>query len=351
MKRYFSLDILRIVSILMVILLHVLAYPLVTLSINSFDWWLSNIIIAFTRGCVPLFFMLSGAFIVDKYLKEGWLVFITKRVFRLLTALIFWSIVGYIYLVIIRHKQIDFLPVFLSGFWRGRGIFYHSYFLYILIEVYLLVPLSTRLVGSQSKVGLLIALLILATSAIDLIIISLGGRGMGLVGLPGKGTLFIPFWGYFLLGYYLMKRKVIVRGWFLLLIFSSCSVLVAFFSYIQVLNSSFFRDVFFSSSYFSPLVVMAAVSLFIYFKNANFRMSSLCIKYLKEAIPVAMGIYLVHPIILDLISSSRPGIYLFGYQLPAIIAFTITFLVVFLASFGLSSLIRNKLGSLSRFIV
>ena len=67
MQRDVRLDLLRVIAILGVIWLHV-SGEVVTASPNPGDeeWWVGNVADAFSRWCVPLFVMASGALLLPQ---------------------------------------------------------------------------------------------------------------------------------------------------------------------------------------------------------------------------------------------------------------------------------------------
>lgn len=60
-NRLFHFDILRITAILFVILLHIAAHDQ-SVNIGTFNWNIANIFNSCSRFCVPVLFMISGAF-------------------------------------------------------------------------------------------------------------------------------------------------------------------------------------------------------------------------------------------------------------------------------------------------
>ena len=88
MKRIYWLDLLRIISILSMILLHVAASFWYVSPSNSYNWIIMNIYDSLVRFCVPVFLMISGAlFLSQKEINIKKLY--TKNILRLLISLIF----------------------------------------------------------------------------------------------------------------------------------------------------------------------------------------------------------------------------------------------------------------------
>ena len=63
-KRYYYIDFLRIFSMLSVIFLHVVA-DLLRVKYGSLEWHFSNLITSVISVAVPVFFMISGAMLLN----------------------------------------------------------------------------------------------------------------------------------------------------------------------------------------------------------------------------------------------------------------------------------------------
>ena len=90
-NRDYSMDILRILAILIVILLHV-SFPFFDNPLNSSQWIKALFPDTMSRWGVPVFVMISGAFMLQKNISinELW----TKYIKRLAILLVLWNIVS-----------------------------------------------------------------------------------------------------------------------------------------------------------------------------------------------------------------------------------------------------------------
>ena len=86
-------DALRVVACLMVVGIHVCGVGWYALSAESFDWNVANVVDSALRGAVPLFFMLSGAFLLEKDPEPKKLLLRTLRLFLL------WLVFALLYAV------------------------------------------------------------------------------------------------------------------------------------------------------------------------------------------------------------------------------------------------------------
>lgn len=120
------IEYLRAVACLMVIILHLSANYLYSSSPQRYSWHAFNIINAAMRGCVPLFFMISGYI----FIKITDISF--RHFYRLGLCIIFYSVTCTIFLVwyksynsVTEMKRALFSPVI-----------YHLWFFYALIPCY-----------------------------------------------------------------------------------------------------------------------------------------------------------------------------------------------------------------------
>ena len=88
-QRNVSFDLMRICAAILVVLLHVAALKSKTVEPTSFEWQTMNFYNCFTRSCVPLFFMLNGAFSLKKDIDIKKLYL--KKIIPLVLIYIVWS--------------------------------------------------------------------------------------------------------------------------------------------------------------------------------------------------------------------------------------------------------------------
>ena len=164
-----------------------------------------NVVDAFSRWCVPVFVMISGALLLAPGKTEGAGTFYRKRAARVLVPLLFWS-------------AFYLLWVFIKGSLKGNPPgaaallhriaigepYYHLWFLYMLVPLYLVTPLLCQIVARTTRKQLTwlvaLAFVLAALNAIDARL------------SPRSGTFF-PAWflsyvPYFLLGHQIGRAHV-----------------------------------------------------------------------------------------------------------------------------------------------
>lgn len=196
------MDALRVVSALSVVLIH--AVNPVTFSyalIPTSAWWLSNVLNVIGRASVPLFVMLSGALLLNPSRKqEPPSVMFKKRLIRVVSIYVVWSVVYFLWRAIGLHQQFslqDVIDIFIDGT-PGEQL----YFLPLIAGLYLVTPLLRAAVWSLPlRQVWCYTITLISMSAVWQYIDSLPGHA------PSYNIVnqFVPFVGYYLLGFTLTQ--------------------------------------------------------------------------------------------------------------------------------------------------
>ncbi len=201
-NRVIFADILRIIAIFAVINIHVSG----SFSIGSFtstninNWWVENIYNSLSRWSVPIFFMISGMFLLGSTKDETLKVYFLKRVKKVLIPFIIW---GIMYELIKPRYGFEFsIKGMINDFITG-SIFWHFWFFYAIIMLYILAPIVKSFVSKASKEILMYTLLIwvLMVSVLPLLqlIFNINFNISSKISFIGSCV------GYFVLGHFLNK--------------------------------------------------------------------------------------------------------------------------------------------------
>lgn len=204
-KRIVYLDFLRCFAILLVIVLHSIANTIVNPAFYQLpSWYLCMAVDPFDRAAVPLFFMISGALLLNRSGTERVGAFYRHNLPKLLVPLAAWSVIYYFFYGAREGRTLS-LTEFL-GQLLGQGVSFHMWFIYSLLGLYLLCPFLKR-VTDQCTVGQLAALLgvILFPTTICPIL-----NGVLPFQVQPFDALVTGWAGYFLLGC-LLDRAVLSR--------------------------------------------------------------------------------------------------------------------------------------------
>lgn len=150
-----TIDVLRIISILAVILIHTTTKTIETtgLDVKNMPWalFLNQI----SRFAVPLFFMISGFVLQLNYPNHAsYLTYLKKRFNKILIPYVFWSLIYF--LLVYRQPIRNFFYVLLSG-----EASYQLYFIPTLLIFYLAFPFLHSIYKIVTNKWMLIALGIL----------------------------------------------------------------------------------------------------------------------------------------------------------------------------------------------
>ena len=346
-KRLIWPDIMKIVAIFGVIVVHVSAPYLVPFS-TSREWWIGNIYDSLARWCVPLFVMVSGALLLPKAENIPFQQFLFVRVRRVLVPFLTWSALYFLYRI---HMKGDALA--LTDFFRmvlTEPIYYHLWFIYMLIVLYLLAPAISAFLNESPKqhAWYLIALWFSWVSILPIIERPLDIETYFTPGMDDYSPIKLS--GYFLLGY--MFRDWRARSGFqfcmALLLFLAGGALTIIGTYVMSLNRGEFHPFFYN--YFSISVVFMSVSLFILVKSAfhapheitadgGEKSRTRSMHFLQKIGMSVFGVYLIHALVLELLRDGR-----LGFTIDHTTAFGVTFpLEAGLSIFALSIFIFSLL--------
>src|SRR5665647_3292239 len=204
---------LRVVAIIGVVLIHTagLTYGNDELRHTS-AWWVASLATFSTKWAVPTFVMVSGALLLRPPVDRTVSLFYRRRLSRIGIPLVVWHVVYITISITILTTGVR-PGIILARFLRGES-YTGLYFFWLILGLYLITPLLWPLVESTSRRGLgVVGALLVATAALNQsawnVIGNLEG-GTGPAGDPTLFTQFVPYIGFFVLGYAL--RDVIVRG-------------------------------------------------------------------------------------------------------------------------------------------
>lgn len=135
--RITYIDTIRLLATIAVVLTHVASIHIEDLSPNTLEWQVHNIYGAVSRWCVPVFVMISGALFLDK--GKTWNIekLYKKNISRIVISLIAWSLIYAFFQYITLPRYHNIISIF------GLTIIghYHLWFLYMILGIYLVLPI------------------------------------------------------------------------------------------------------------------------------------------------------------------------------------------------------------------
>lgn len=324
LKNYISN--LRNIATFAVILLHVTAPFVLKFNKISFaSWQLVNLLDSMLRFGVPVFVMISGAVLLDR--NEPLNIFLGKRLKRIFLPFLFWSIVYFIFIYAGNFQKfsISQLAQILTDKLL-KGTYYHLWYIYMILGVYLFVPIVRKWVQNSTKQELHYFLLLWA---ITLFINTDVAKY-----IPSIEVLyFSKYLGYLVLGYYLDHYVVTKHSrnnvYFILFILGVALTFLST-SYLSVtanqLNITYYN-------YLSPNVCLMAIGIFLLGKSLLQQTNMTLINLDKHS----YGIYLAHVLVLHYvyrftaqlkINANSPLMLLFYILMIAVFTYIISYLLI-----------------------
>lgn len=330
MSRNFTIDTLRTVATLLVILLHVSAeYVEIAISHNTISdtsFWVGNIVDSFSRICVPLFVLISGMFLLgrNETFKESYY----KRASRIFIPLISWTIIYLMFRVLLSYMEDD--PISIKSLFvrviLGKP-YYHMWYLFMLIGLYLITPVINKSIINLPRNTLW-------TVAIVLMIFGILNSGYDHFFNNNVSFIlwFVNYLGYFILGFLINESK---KNFSLIMLFSvyiisSIAIAILTFYTLKIYHNTYFYG------YLTPFVIIGSLSFYKLFHQLKLKSN-----IFSRISHLTLGIYLIHAGVLSLliIVLSKSGITATDNPIIGIpIKFTITLFISLLAAWAINSI-------------
>ena len=295
-KRVLYFDLLKIISIIFVILIHVISEYWNSLDVNSNTFIVLSILDSMSRFCVPIYFMVSGALFLNEEKKVTIKDVLKKYVPRILILFVFWNLVYSFLNVIINKDAITFKmigSVFLDTI-LGKGIF-HLYFLPIIIGFYLCLPILKQITKEENKNILKYLIIVL------FIFFGFNRITNYLFNITLSYTIvFSKYLIYFILGYYLNTFNISKKNTKAIYILGIIGLIITMVGTIISSKANGITDVFFKYDTFN--VIMYSASIFLFAKNNFTRFNEKLSMVLAQT---NLGVYLIHGLVLGLLEYTK----------------------------------------------
>ena len=351
MEKVDWLNNVRAFGIVGIILIHVVCGVMVeqfSATPNAY-WWIGNVYDSIVRCSVPLFVMITGALFLSKEIKLK--PFFQKRFVRILIPFLFWS---FVYVLSEAYlSSFEQGTNFFSNIWNSNfiarllkcGVSYHFWYVYMLISLYLIIPILNRWIRHCTEKEILYFLCIWLIASI------LNYSFIEYKIFPElKLVYFSGFIGYLVLGYYLLnvdtvyknktngilnfiKNKFMQKKIYSLLLIFAAFLITIFGTYFISIKKGYYTDMFYN--YLVINVLMAAVGVFLFIKSCKITNKTF-IKTINFLNKYSYGVYLIH--LLVLIHLSRFGINayfihpLIGIPIITIICLGISVLIIWVVN-------------------
>lgn len=153
-SKIYWIDNLRGIACLMVVMIHTTTWYITNASgVSALNWGIANVLNSASRVSVPLFFMISG------YLFFGERSAQPRHFLRIALCLLFYSTLSLIYITF--FTSID--PALSLKNLLQKPVFYHLWFFFAIIVIYLLSPLiQVKTVGGKMLLALMLMIGLIA---------------------------------------------------------------------------------------------------------------------------------------------------------------------------------------------
>lgn len=353
-ERVIYFDFLRIFAAFAVVVLHTSAQNFYKVNVFSLKWSFFNIGDSVVRWGVPIFVMISGALFLGQETIDIKSLY-AKNIKHLFVSFVVWSLIC----VIVEKIQ---NPTMTKGemvqqFIKGH---FHLWFLWMLIGIYMMLPLLNEIVKNTTFVKYFLLLALVFASILPTIrqlyesfrpFIS-DERILTVINALFKNVtvmnvcMVFGYTGYFVLGYYLNNIEINLKAeriiYALAVIgFASTILLTAYFSRkTGTADTGFYNNM-------RVNVLLESIGIFTFFKC---RISKINVKH-KERLTFlskcSFGCYLVHTLVLQSLSRYY-GIN--TKSLPASISVVVIAAVVFILSYFIS-IILNRIPFVKKYFV
>jgi surface polysaccharide O-acyltransferase-like enzyme len=332
-------DAIRIFGTIAVVINHVAdmrfgAHPL------DRDWWIANFWDAFTRWAVPAYIMLSGALLLDPARAELPATFYRKRLARIGVPLVFWTVffMWFSYALLIPKQWITPRQLWLN-LALGKP-YMHLHFIFRIAGLYFFTPMmrvwlrhTTRRMQMVTVIG------VLCLSSADSIMNAITGDE------PSVFMRFVPFIGYYLMGYLLREQTVSKKTLQLCWMGFIATCLILAIGTGLLIQATGGKVKYYPSinmmlyDFLSPVRVIMAVCTWLIFVN-TFTQPWPTSPRAREIVGIwagtTLGLYLVHPLFRELLYFSKwwdagkgvwwPNVWL-GIPLASLMIYIVSLLV------------------------
>lgn len=304
-QREIEFDLLRVFAMLAVIATHVCGSQIHDLPVNSSDFIWLNIIHAAVTWDVPVFVMISGRFFLMPEKEYTIHKLYTKYIKHLVIAFIIWSAVYTAYYMLTGYLNgdniLEMWKTYVFEFLTGP---YHFWYVFMIVGLYMVTPFL-RKIAENKRIMEYFIVLFLAVQFLQQYGVKLPVIGELITTILGKTYLYMPFGyvGYFILGYYLYRYTLSVRKEKILYIAAIfCILFSCVGTTVQSMSNGIFDE--FISTYQTPNVIIESCGIYVFFLKKRYKIefSQRIRNYIGIMGEWGLGIYLVHALMLEILS-------------------------------------------------
>lgn len=297
MKQVYDyMDGLRVMAIVAVVAIHSLSNITNTAADVTRSWQVASMLNLALRWAVPVFVMISGALLLPKK-DESVSIFFRKRVYRLVVPALVWM--GLYFVWFNRGEYSYSLVDYLERVLVWGNPYYHFYFIYLMLGLYLITPgLRILVAHADIKLVTLGSLGMLMLASYWSVVVSWFGSSFPRDTLTVV-THFLPYVGYYFLGYVLHSNDwssyLVKLAWLSVGLWMGAVVLTQLMYGMWGYSS---RSMMFED-YASLNVVALSITTFLMVQQWYLRRQYAQPRWVSSIARSTFGIYLMHLLILE----------------------------------------------------
>ena len=294
-ERVIYFDYLRILATIAVMVIHICASTILEPSVFSYEFNVLNIYDSISRWAVPMFAMISGALFLDNDVHMTFKGILKNNVLRIVIAFCFWS-AFYVVDYCLVYGMLD-LKSMAAMFLCGH---YHMWFLFMIVGLYLIVPVMRKITESLKLSGYFVLLAFIFTFLFPEIL-----RHPPLnIAYPVYNYIQFNitrgYVCYFVAGYWLHKVEIKKYLRYLIYLFGIGGFAATIFITMIVsrTNNEFYPNY---QDYFTMNVMFESISMFVFAKYelSRIRIGERAKRFIVKLSILSFGAYLVHAFVIE----------------------------------------------------
>lgn len=306
-QRNSTLDITRIIATVAVIMIHCGAMFVADYTPLEREFMIGNVFESVSQMGVPLFVMISGALFLDERKQITLKGILSKNVKSIGIVTILWAaIFALLYQVVFPLLTGDAIDID-HVIDRFLGGYYHMWYLYMIIGLYIITPFLKKIVCKENKemvLGFIVISVIVQflLPTVDMLCgKSLSGHSITAWLEKFNLAFFDGYIAYFFIGWYIahvgigqkwLKRSIYVLG-------AGSLVAMMFQAYFAEDYQNAYQNT-------NVFVLSYSVGVFLALCNWNVQLKERMAVKLAKISKLTFGVYMIHPILLGLFQKGFP---------------------------------------------
>lgn len=357
-KRLVYLDLLRVISVLGVIIIHVSAKGIHGFTADTFVWKASNVYDSLSRFCVPVFVMISGSMLLDPNRHYSIKKLYKNKILRMATAFVFWSIIYMLYYILTSEFASVSSMIYHILLRTATGN-YHLWFLFMISGLYMITPILRKIVTEKRitryyiflSFGFGCAILFVKELLLHLqginALLNLLYEVICSITNSAHLEFLLGYVFYYVLGYYLKEYGVTKKAAKIIYSTGIVSSFVIIIGTYFVFTFSLEPTEFLYNYTYLP-VFLSSIAVYVFFNRvvSKNKFKEKTVEIISVLSKFSFGIYLVHVLVLDVL-------YSLGFRVDSFnTAFCVPIMsvLIFAISFVITVLI-GKIPVLKKYVI